>query len=316
MSAATPIREVMRNAPSPAPARHIGDCLDPVPGLRRRSVLLAGSAAALAALAGTLPSRLAGASPTRTPATKTTPAPAPASAPGQVPPTVAHTPPTPPASVLPLPERAPAKGEKAREPYTSGGIGRWQDSSGRSSTPEQDRAVAAASDGLFVLGDSVGTRLLPGLTQPSTRAIGWDVWNGRPTAPAIPTVRTLSQQNRLPRDILVVLGSNDVFDPHRFPADAAELVAALAGHRVFWVTPYVSRKRSPAADMRASALLGLALERLAAREPQVQLVPWFELIARKPSSYVDEFLIDGVHPSKAGVQALAELTAKVLNQTR
>lgn len=47
----------------------------------------------------------------------------------------------------------------------------------------------------------------------------------------------------------------------------------------------------------------------------MHLVPWFELIARKPSSYVDDFLIDGVHPSKAGVQALAELTNVVLNQT-
>lgn len=243
----------MRSAPSPTPARHIGDCLDLVPGVRRRSVLLAGTAGALAALGGTLPSRLAGASPTRAPATQATPAPAPSSPPAQATQAQTPAPPAPPADVLPLPERAPAGGEKAREPYTSGGIGKWQDSTGQSSTPEQDRAVAAAANGLFVLGDSVGTRLLPGLSRPPTRAIAWDVWNGRPTAPAIATVRALAQQKRLPRDILVVLGSNDVFDPHRFAGDAAELVAALEGHRVFWVTPYVSRKRSPAADLRATA---------------------------------------------------------------
>lgn len=311
-----PISLMMHNTDPFEYVRHIGDRLEHVPGVRRRSVLVAGTAGALAAFGAALPGRLAGANPAA-------PAAALSSAPPSRPPASAgdaarslHPAQAKiPADVLPFPERAPRPGEKARAPYTSGGIGNWSRSNGVNSAVGQDRAVAASSSGLFVLGDSVGTRLLPALRKNAPeRQFAWNLWNGRPTAPAIEALRSASADKRLPRDILLVLGSNDVFDPHRFAKDAEALVKAAKGHRLFWVTPYVGRAGSHVADLRNTAILGLALERLSAAHADVHLVPWFEFIARKPSTHLAAYLEDGVHPSPAGALALAELTQRVLRQ--
>lgn len=161
----------------------------------------------------------------------------------------------------------------------------------------------------------MGIRLLPALRKRAPeRELAWNLWSGRPTKPAIGALRAAGADNRLPRDILVVLGSNDVFDPHRFAMDAEELVQAAEGHRLFWVTPYVGRAESQVADIRNTAILGLALERLSASHANVHLVPWFEFIARKPTTHLDAYLEDGVHPNPAGTLALAELTRRVLRQ--
>lgn len=291
-----PIEEVMPHDLPSGPVRRIGDRLDTDPAIRRRSVLLTG---ALVALAGSLPVRLAGASTGR-PAHLTAD-------------TMAIS-----SSVLPAHDPVPELGTKAEEPFHSGGIGPWRESAHEMSPPEQTAAVAAHPDGLHLVGDSVGTRLLPALrTRLSDRPVSWDVWNGRPTAPAATALADAAAQGGLPRDILVVLGSNDIFDPHRFAGDAAALVDGVgSGHRLFWVTPYVSRAGSPSADLRNVAVIGLALERLAAVRDDLVLVPWFELIARTASTALHDDLEDGIHPTAAGAEALADLAAAIITGTR
>lgn len=211
---------------------------------------------------------------------------------------------------LPTPVAAPAPGTQAREPFSSGGIGRWQTSSHQASTPDEDRA-AARGDGIHLLGDSIGSRLLPALKhRAGSRPVSYDVWNGRPTAPALESLAHAVDEDRLAPTVLIVLGSNDIFDPWHYE-DAVRRARAIAGERrLLWVTPYVSRPSAPSADLRNSTLLGLVLERAVAAGT-IELVRWFEFLARSGDA-IPDLIEDGVHPSPAGASALAGLVITCL----
>lgn len=208
---------------------------------------------------------------------------------------------------LPAP---PAPGTRPQEPFGSGALGDWRRSGHDSSSREIDEA-AAAGDGLHLLGDSIGSRLLPVLRdRVSDRPFSYDVWNGRPTASALDRLERAAAERRLAPTVLVVCGSNDVFDPWHLEEQVRRAREIAGRRRLLWVTPYVSRPRAPSADLRNCAIVGLALERAAAAGT-LDLVRWFEYLARLAPE-VNELVEDGVHPTPRGAAALADLVLATL----
>ncbi|MDO5628820.1 MAG: hypothetical protein Q4G43_10920 [Mobilicoccus sp.] len=211
---------------------------------------------------------------------------------------------------LPDPPEPPPPGTRPVEPWSSGAIGDWRRSSHHSSDADTDRA--AQRDGVHLVGDSIATRLLEPLrTRLAGRPLAYDVWNGRPTAPGVDAILSLAASRRLAPTVVVVLGSNDIFDPWGLGDQIARVAGLTRSHRVLWVTPYVSRPLAPSADMRHSAVLGLALERAAASS-EIELVRWFELLARS-GERLGDLVDDGVHPSTEGAEALADLIVTTLS---
>lgn len=211
---------------------------------------------------------------------------------------------------LPTPPAPPAPGTPPQEPVSSGAIGPWQNSTHSTSTPAEDQA-AATREGIHLIGDSIATRLLPVLQERlAGRPLSYDVWNGRPTAPALEDLARAVAEDRLAPTVVAVLGSNDIFDPWPFAAQIHRAREIVGGRRLLWVTPFVSRPSARSADLRNSAVLGLALERAAAAG-QIELVRWFELLARS-ADRVDDLAEDGVHPTGVGSAALADLVLTTL----
>ncbi|GAB47821.1 GDSL-type esterase/lipase family protein [Mobilicoccus pelagius] len=254
------------------------------PRASRRSVLLLGGLGAGAFLAGRVAGDTASAAP-------------PAAA--------AHR-----GAGLPHPPAPPPPGTRAQEPFGSGALGNW----GRSRHDASDAATdvaAAAGDGVHLLGDSIGARLLPVLRERfSPRPLSHDVWNGRPTAPALDRLADSAAAGRLAPTVLVVCGSNDVFDPWHLEEQIHRARAIVGQRRLVWVTPYVSRPSARSADMRNCAILGLALERAAA-DGTIELVRWFEFVARVAKD-AEDYVEDGVHPTPRGAAALADLILATL----
>lgn len=216
---------------------------------------------------------------------------------------------------LPAAEPAAAPGAPAREPYSSGGLGPWRQCFRLTSGVDATRAAAEHPGGVFLLGDSVGTRLLPRLRaelEAAGRPMSWNTWNGRPAGPAVQALARLEEAGAMPPSVVVVTGSNDVFGPAAFAPHVDGALAAVGERTLLWVTPYVCPRTSPTADIRNSALLGLALERAAARNPRLVLVRWFELLGARPGEYLDSYVVDGIHPSDAGTKALTGLVTAAL----
>lgn len=212
---------------------------------------------------------------------------------------------------LPPTPTPPAAGSPPDEPRSSGAIGHWQASGHEASDAATDLA-AATGDGVHLLGDSIGSRLLPALrARVSGRPLSYDVWNGRPTPAALDTLARTSAERGLAPTVLVVCGSNDIFDPWHLEQQVDRAREIVGRRRLLWVTPFVSRPSAPAADMRNSAVLGLALERAAA-VGTVELVRWFEYLARLPGNTSDH-VEDGVHPTPRGAAALADLVLASLH---
>lgn len=128
-----------------------------------------------------------------------------------------------------------------------------------------------------MFGDSIAVltrRTFAARLRAAGRPLSWDTWSGRPTTALTRAVVTAVSGGACPPTLLVVSGSNDIFDPRPFAAQVDAIVrAAGPQRRVAWVTPYVSRPQAPLADLRNTALIVLALERAAARHDNLVLVP-------------------------------------------
>lgn len=144
--------------------------------------------------------------------------------------------------------------------------------------------------------------------------MSWDAWSGRPTTALVAAVRSARSAGVLPGTVLVISGSNDIFDARPFAAAVDTIVRAIGpSRRVVWVTPYVSRPVAPLADLRNTALIGFALERAATRHDSLVLVPWFDFLAANPAHRLRAYVPDGVHPkTAAGTAAFVSLVARSL----
>lgn len=171
------------------------------------------------------------------------------------------------------------------------GSGLWSGLAGseyRSGTP--------ATSSVTLVGDSIAVRCTPAIraalaAQGQTLAV--IAWAGARTA----DVQTITQGQILSPKVVVVAGTNDVFDP---PA-AATSVPALAswlsqtGTRFWWVSTYVGRTATLADDARNS---GQVNERIAATVGEARLIDWTATLtaARGRGRTIGYYVQDGVHP--------------------
>ncbi len=292
--------------------------------LGQRSVLLALVATAVASgtlAAGVTAGLSAGAEPVRPSAAAASPAsPEPESTPG-----AAGTVPTASPGAAggqlatdptPAPgDRPTSSGDAADTPDPgSGRIGPWQQM-GHVASPERAvRQVAAEPRGVVLIGDSLATRIRPALSKAlGKRPLVWDHWNGRPTHGSVDVVAALDQAGRLPQTLLMLSGSNDVFDPLRF-ATQVDRTMEIAGPKrtVIWAVPTVRRAKFADADVHNSAIIGAALRRAAATYPNLTLLDWDGHLEKLPEAQARALMPDGVHPSPAGCVELARLIAAEL----
>lgn len=190
---------------------------------------------------------------------------------------------------------------------SSGRIGPWQRMGHLASTDREIARVAADPRGVLLIGDSLATRTRPALAKAlGKRPFAWNHWNGRPTHGTVDVVAPLEQSGRLPGIVMVLSGSNDVFDPLRFETQVDRLMGIVGPTRhVIWSVPTVRRAKTGSADAHNSAIIGAALRRAAATHPNLTLVDWAGYLDTQSPARVRALMPDGVHPSPTGSVALA-----------
>lgn len=212
---------------------------------------------------------------------------------------------------------APGTGSGTTQTSThadSGTLGPWQQS-GHSAAPAATmRQVAADPRGILLVGDSTGTRSRTAITAALTgHPLSWDLWNGRPTHGSVDAVVAMVPLQQVPRTVLVLSGSNDVFEPEAFGPQVERLMEHVGADRqVFWVAPDVERPASLAADRDNSRRMRSALTAAAGAHPNLHVIAWPDALAAKTQEQRAALVVDGVHPSPAGANALAQLIATAL----
>ncbi|MDO5711191.1 MAG: hypothetical protein Q4P32_05560 [Micrococcales bacterium] len=191
----------------------------------------------------------------------------------------------------------------------SGLIGPWQQMGHSRSAQQADRQAATDPRGVFLVGDSLATRVRPALTKAlGKRPVAWDHWNGRPTHANVDVFEALEQAHHLPQTLLVLSGSNDVFDPLRFATQVDRLLEIAGTKRqIVWAVPSVRRAKFADADTHNSRIIEAALRRAASTNPNLRLVDWAGHVAALPPARAAQFMPDGVHPSPAGSVELSKL---------
>lgn len=183
-----------------------------------------------------------------------------------------------------------------------------QSSPGRNTSPTLPAAGAppptSAPHSLVLIGDSLAVGIKPLL--PSLLP-GWKVAvDGRVSRPLAEGMGILARTH-VPSDgstvLAISLFTND--DPRHLAAlqQAVQTTLARVGPRgcVLWAT-IVSHPVAGATFAKANALL----ERLAAEDPRLRLVPWARAVQQTPSILSP----DGVHPTPQGYQLRAQLYAQ------
>lgn len=190
------------------------------------------------------------------------------------------------------------------------------------SPPDHLRAAATAANGCLIIGDSMATYVVPELIADLRRTSGelcvYDTWPGRPTEGTANALLDIKRRHGLPPRVIVMSGTNDIFNPPRFEAQLNRLVDGIgAGHDILWVNTFDSRRPASAqssADERNTAWINAALQARAARTPYLRIVAWDSLF-RGDAGKVDALLSDGVHPNAAGVAAMVGLVRAALAAT-
>lgn len=210
--------------------------------------------------------------------------------------------------------RAPAKD------YGSGFHGDYGMYKRETSPEKQQRAAARSIDGCLVIGDSIATFVVKDLVADLRRNLGstcvHDTWPGRATEGTANALLDLKRRYGLPRRIVVMSGTNDIFNPPLFEAQMNRIIEAIGPDRqILWVSTFDSRRPSTAqskADERNTAWINSVLEARASKTPNMQIVPWDSLF-RDNSGNVEAMLPDGVHPNKAGIQEMIGLVRRSLS---
>jgi lysophospholipase L1-like esterase len=204
-------------------------------------------------------------------------------------------------------------------PYGSGTLGAWANMSQSVSSPQTISRVVA-QDGLLGFGDSIGVSTFRDLaTRLGAYGTGLAVnaKSGRPTAPTVDILNQWAITYRLPRRILMAVGSNDIFDPSRFSAQV-DRVMAITGTNVtvYWPEIHVSRWSKPVgiqvADQRNSGWLNVQLYAAAAKHKNLRIISWASLLASQPASRIGAYLSDGVHTTAAGMAARNSMITSVV----
>ncbi|WP_344149699.1 GDSL-type esterase/lipase family protein [Kribbella yunnanensis] len=236
--------------------------------------------------------------------------------------------PTPP-PVKPKPTPAPATKTTAVPPVPrptppgrsgSGRLGSWENLSRRISSVAKIRATVRG-DGVFMFGDSIAVQDGPALEQLVAAQTGTPVavhdWSGQPASAAVDALADWSRKYGLPDRIVMAVGTNDIFAPAAF-ATEVEQAMKIAGPKrtVYWVNVHANRVGLSAAvasaDRANSAVINAALNRAAARHPNLHVVRWAEFLKAR-SGQVSKYLRDGIHTTQpVGQRARNALIAQAL----
>jgi len=232
------------------------------------------------------------------------------------PPPVKPKPTAPPTATVAPPVIRPTKPGRSG----SGQLGPWENLSRRISSVAKIRA-AVRGDGVFMFGDSIAVQDGPALEQLVAAQTGTPVavhdWSGQPASAAVDALAEWSRKYGLPDRIVMAVGTNDIFAPAAF-ATEVEQAMKIAGPKrtVYWVNVHANRFGLSAAvqsaDRANSALINKALDRAAARHPNLHVVRWSEFLNARPGQ-VTKYLRDGIHTTQpAGQQARNALIAQAL----
>ncbi|GAB78670.1 GDSL-like Lipase/Acylhydrolase family protein [Austwickia chelonae] len=185
----------------------------------------------------------------------------------------------------------------------------------REVSPAEDfRRAVSDPTGCLVIGDSIATfvirDLVDHLRQDNIGSCVHDTWPGRATEGTANALLDLKHRYGLPPRIIVMSGTNDIFNPPLFEPQMERIIEAIGPERrIFWVSTFDSRRPSSprsAADERNTEWINQVLTRRAARTPHLTIIPWDGLF-RGRADNVDILLPDGVHPNAAGVEAMIGL---------
>lgn len=147
---------------------------------------------------------------------------------------------------------------------------------------------------VLIVGDSITTRsyaALIGAVQATGHTAAVNYWSGRPTAPAVDWVLSLSTK---PKVIVMASGSNDVMDPTVMTTQIQRLKAGLpATTKLLWVDVQVSRPAYPVADQRNSMAVN---QQIYEQMGDGAVIGWAELFWSAPWRIGYYLEADGVHP--------------------
>lgn len=206
---------------------------------------------------------------------------------------------------------------KPSRDYGSGFLGDYGKLRRLTAPPATMRAAAVSDNGCLIIGDSIASMskeaVILKLRRSHSAVCAWDTWSGRPTEGTANALADYRASYGLPSTVIVMSGSNDIFNPPLFAAQARR-VLAIAGPqtRVIWVNVFARRNAAKrfAADLRNSAGINKTLAAVAAPYSNVQLIDWYSFVTKRTRKDAT-FLLDGIHPNAAGQRALADLVGKV-----
>ncbi|MBK7721398.1 MAG: hypothetical protein IPI32_03990 [Austwickia sp.] len=199
--------------------------------------------------------------------------------------------------------------------YGSGYLGSYAGLNHRTSSARGFAAAAAAPNGCLIIGDSVAARTAPYLNAIAREDFGescaYEVWNGRPAEGAVNALQRIAERHGLPRRVVMIAGANDIFNPPEFRAQVERAVAIVGPNRTLtWASVFVRRPLTgtAAADLENSRWLNILLSRVTSAHENLSVVNWYGFLAQR-QRHLSTYLLDGVHPTVEGRQALAELVA-------
>jgi hypothetical protein len=189
-----------------------------------------------------------------------------------------------------------------RVDYGSGPLSNWQTlTHGTVGDILDTQYDGDAQADVLIVGDSITTRTYSDLIariQAAGHTAAVNYWSGRPTAPAVDWVLSLSTK---PKRIVMASGSNDVMDPSVMTAQIRRLKAGLPETtELLWVDTYVARPAYGAADLRNTAAVNKQI--LAEMGPDA-VISWFDMFWTQPwRALTTGYLQDGVHPWVGAVE--------------
>lgn len=205
---------------------------------------------------------------------------------------------------------------KPTRDYGSGYLGDYGRLRRLTAPVAQFRAAAASDNGCLIIGDSIASMskeaVLSRLRRSHSAVCAWDTWSGRPTEGTANALADHRSAYGLPSTIIVMAGSNDIFNPPLFAAQVRRVLDVVGeGRRVIWVNVYARRNAAKRydADVRNSALVNRALADTVAGAGSVQIVDWYGFVTTM-SRRSRPYLMDGIHPNAAGQRALADLLSR------
>ncbi len=190
----------------------------------------------------------------------------------------------------------------------------------RQTSPEAELVSAVASPkGCLIIGDSIASSVVSDLVADLRDTLGatcvYDAWPGRATEGTANALLDLKRRYGLPRRVVVMSGTNDIFNPPLFEPQMNRIVQGIGpAHEILWLTTFDSRRprtSRSAADERNTGWINDVIAARAARTPNLRLVDWDALFRAHPPN-IDALLRDGVHPNPLGVDALVDLVRQSL----